>query len=57
MTKILRQMRAGYLLDNVKVNHLLFMDDLTVFGKNEKEKDSLIKKVEVLVAILVWNSE
>ena len=40
-------MRAGYLLDNVKVNHLLFVDDLTVFGKNEKEKDSLIKKVEV----------
>ena len=47
MTKILRNMRAGYMLGNVKVNHLLFMDDLKVFGKNEKEIDSLIKTVEV----------
>ena len=47
MTKILRHIRAGYMLDNVKINHLLFMDDLKVFGKNEKEIDSLIKTVEV----------
>jgi len=47
MTKILRKMRAGYVLGNVKVNHLLFMDDLKVFGKNEKEIDSLVKTVEV----------
>ena len=47
MTKILRHMRAGYMLDNVKINRLLFMDDLKVFGKNEKEIDSLIKTVEV----------
>ena len=47
MTKILRQMRAGYVLGNVKVNHLLFMDDLKVLGKNEKEIDSLVITVEV----------
>ena len=47
MTKILRHMRAGYMLGNVKISHLLFMDDLKVFGKNEKEIDSLIKTVEV----------
>ena len=35
------------MLGNVKVNHLLFMGDLKVFGKNEKEIDSLIKTVEV----------
>ena len=40
-------MRAGYVLGNVKVNHLLFMDDLKVVGKNEKEIDSLVKTVEV----------
>ena len=34
MTKILRQMRAEYMLGNAKVNSLLFMDDLKVFGKN-----------------------
>ena len=48
MTKILRHMGAGYMLGSVKVNHLLFMDDLKVLGKNEKEIDSLIKTVEVL---------
>ena len=42
MTKILRKMRAGYVLGNVKVNHLLFMDDLKLVGKNEKETDSLV---------------
>ena len=36
MTKILRNMRAGYMSGSVKVNHLLFMDDLKVFGKNGK---------------------
>ena len=35
------------MLGNVKVNHLLFMDDLKVFGKNEKKIDSLIRTVEV----------
>ena len=47
MTKILRQMRAGYMLGNVKVNHLLFIDDLKIFGKNEKEIDSLLEIVKV----------
>ena len=47
MTKILRNMRAGYMFGSVKVHHLLFMDDLKAFGKNEQEKDSLIKTVEV----------
>ena len=47
MTKIIRNLRAGNTLGSVKVNQLLFMDDLKVFGKNEKERDSLIKTVEV----------
>ena len=40
-------MRTGYILGSFKVNHLLFMDDLKVFGKNEMGIDSLIKTVEV----------
>ena len=35
------------MLGNVKVNHLLLMDDLKEFGKNEKEINSLVKIVEV----------
>ena len=50
-------MRAGYMLVNVEVNHLLLMDDLKVFGKNEKETDSLIQLLSYSVAILVWSSE
>ena len=47
MTKTLRHMRAGYMLGNVNVNnHLLILDDLKVFGKNEKEIDCSIKTVE-----------
>ena len=47
MTKILRHMRAEYMLGSVKVNYLLFMGALKVFRKNEKKMDSLIKTVEV----------
>ena len=37
----------GYQLEKngAKVNHLLFMDSLKLYGKNEKEIDSLIKTV------------
>ena len=37
----------GYQLEKngSKVNHLFFMDDLKLYGKNDKEIDSLIKTV------------
>ena len=37
----------GYQLEKngAKVNHLLFMDDRKLYGKNDKEIDSLIKTV------------
>ena len=47
LTKILRNAKAGYMLDDIKVNHLLFMDDLELFAKNEKELDSLVSTVQV----------
>ena len=31
--------------NGAKVNHLFFMDDLKLYGKNGKEIDSLIKTV------------
>ena len=48
LTCVLRKARAGYMLDGVKINHLLFMDDLKLFGKNEKEVDSLVSTVKMI---------
>ena len=50
LTKVLRKIRAGYVIKegNLKVNHLLFMDGLKPFGKNEREIDSLVKTVQVI---------
>ena len=48
ITSILRKVRAGYVLrgGEVKVNHLLFMDDLKLFGKNEGETNGLVSTVQ-----------
>ena len=45
LTHILREAAMGYHLEKngAKVNHLFFMDDLKLYGKNDKEIDSLIK--------------
>ena len=48
LTCVLRKARAGYMLDGVKINHLLFMDDLKLFGKNEREVDSLVSTVKMI---------
>ena len=47
LTHVLRQTGMGYQLEKngAKVNHLFFMDDLKLQGKNDKEIDSLIKAV------------
>ena len=49
MTLLLGSCKAGYHLgkESLKVNHLLFMDDLKLFGKSSKEIDSLIRTVFV----------
>ena len=44
LTYILREEEAGYRLGknkNRKINHLLFMDDLKLYGKDEKEAEVL----------------
>ena len=48
LSKVLRKAKAGYLLGDVKINHLLFIDDLKIFGKNRTEIDSLISTVKVI---------
>ena len=48
LTRVLRKARAGYMVGDVKVNHLLFMDDLKMFGKNMKEVDSLVSTVHMV---------
>ena len=47
LTHIPRETGMGYQLEKngAKVNHQFFMDDLKLYGKNDKEIDSLIKTV------------
>ena len=48
LSKVLRKAKAGYGLGDVKINHLLFMDDLKIFAKNKNEIDSLVSTVQVI---------
>ena len=48
LSKVLRKAKAGYRLGDVKINHLLFMDDLKMFAKNKNEIDSLVSTVQVI---------
>ena len=49
LSLILRKVRAGYAFGRGKptVNHLLFMDDLKVYGKNEKQVNTMINTVRI----------
>ena len=49
LTHILRKSKAGYEFSKtkVKVNHLLYMDDLKLYAKNEKSLDSLLQTVRI----------
>ena len=48
LTLVFRKMGIGYKLDRkeFRINHLLFMDDLKLFGKTENQIDSLINSVD-----------
>ena len=50
LTLLLRKMKAGYDLGGRqgKINHLLFMDDLKLYGKNENQIDTLVQSVRVM---------
>ena len=48
LTHILKQCKDGYEFQgrNTKINHLLFMDDLKLYGKTERQIDSLVQTVQ-----------
>ena len=49
LTPTLRKVKSGYTLKNgEKLNHLLFMDDLKIFAKNEPEVNGLVSTVQIL---------
>ena len=50
VTIILRTLKQGYSFGKGKerFNHLLFMDDLKLYGSNENEIDSLVKEVKIV---------
>ncbi|XP_063588859.1 uncharacterized protein LOC134766032 [Penaeus indicus] len=49
LTLVLRKMRAGYRFakEMKPVNHLLFMDDLKLYGANKYQLDSLVQVVRI----------
>ena len=47
LTTILRKMNKGYQMENVRVNHLLYMDDLKLQARSNKEIESLVKTVRI----------
>ena len=47
---VLRKVKAGYEWGKKEfsLNHLIFMDDLKLYGKGEKQIDSLVRTVHIL---------
>ena len=47
---VLKKVKAGYEWGKKEfsLNHLLFLDDLKLCGKSEKEIDSLVRTVHIL---------
>ncbi|CAB3978867.1 Hypothetical predicted protein [Paramuricea clavata] len=50
LSLILRKEKVGYEFrgKELKIKHLLFMDDLKLFGKNKEQIDSLVKTVHIV---------
>ena len=48
LSQILTKLKSGYTLKNgEKLNHLLFMDDLKIFAKSEREINGLISTIQI----------
>ena len=47
LTITLRAMNKGYKLDDIKVNHLLYMDDLKIYACSDKEMESLVNTIRI----------
>ena len=50
LTLVLRRMKQGcsFQKGKSKLNHLLFMDDLKLYGSNQNEIDSLVRTVKIV---------
>ena len=48
LTKILQNVKAGCTLEDGKINHLFFMDDLKVYGKIKAETESLVSTLQLI---------
>ena len=50
LTLVLREVKAGYKMKemNGKINHLLYIDDLKLYGKNNDQIDSLVRTVNLV---------
>ena len=50
LTLVLREMKAGYEFKDGggKINHLLYMDDLKLFGKSKAQIESLVDTVQLV---------
>ena len=50
MTKALRKIKNGYQLgkQGAVINHLMFMDDIKIYGKNAKSLESLVHTVRII---------
>ena len=50
MTKVLARMEVGCQLKKggSRINHLMFMDDIKLFGRSTKEKDTLVQTVRTI---------
>ena len=49
LTSVLKNTKRGYEFakNGEKINHLLYLDDLKLYAKNEKELDSLVQTARV----------
>ena len=47
LTILLRRVKSGYSMAGMKINHLLYMDDLKVYARNRKEPESIMNTVRV----------
>ena len=57
LNHILKKCAAGYKLSRSqeKINHLMCMDDIKLFAKNEKEQETLIHAVRIYSQDIEWN--
>ena len=47
LTQILEEYKSGFKIGNDLINHLLYMDDLKLYGKNDKEINALVNTVRI----------